>query len=899
MILQAIEMTHVGPFRQRTVRVGPFFRGLNILAAVNESGKSLAMQSAARALFDKHTTRDSEIKAIKPAGTDLAPRIAVEFEVGTDRYRIEKTFLLSPRSSLSRWQGGAWQPVAEADAADQRVQALLNSSLPGRGATSPAHWGFLGFLWARQGEPPQWPSLDDDTGQKIRQRLARVEIDSVIDDLRNRLATIADGIITATGSAKTGGPLKLAENDIDSIDAELINIRRVHAQLTTQHALFDSLSAEMAGLAIEHAQRQLRAAELSQQARESERLSVELANLKTELDAARDRLQTVSSDVEALAKYRTDIAITQEAVAKANAAVASANGTVEDVRLRTDASQRQLPDFESRLAQRRTERQRNQELLKLHQQRAQAEQIARIDRKMIGATTQLTDLQQKRAKLPDVTAAKLRRLEELSSSIREFEVQTHALGLKVEVTPDQDADVIVSEAGKTHRHTIRKKQTKTLQSPRSLNLQLGGWGRVLVRSGAKEVQELTSELSEKRDAFQKSLLDCQVATMDAARDAVATRKDVDAQIKGAESALTAQLGEYESAEELRKALATAANRVAAMEEHLHPTKAEQASSVTELEENDVKLGAEIKKIEESMNSIGKQLDKLRSEERAAISALQKRTQELNDLGTQQRTLEARIKDVVARYPTGLDTAKVQAEKGFVEAEARFNTIKTKLPPDFDNLPERNRRAAAALQQLVEEMQSKRAARDAAKGALETLGGQGLYSRETDLLERREEAIKRRDAARGKGWAARIAHDLIEFRKQAATKAVLAPLEKRLTAAFANISGDTERRVFLDENLQISGIGRSREEAYAFDQLSQGAKEQLLLCLRLAVAQELVSTEPQVLILDDVLVNTDAIRQERVLDVLRGSTEQLQIVILTCHLDRFRGVGQLISLIPAT
>lgn len=132
--------------------------------------------------------------------------------------------------------------------------------------------------------------------------------------------------------------------------------------------------------------------------------------------------------------------------------------------------------------------------------------------------------------------------------------------------------------------------------------------------------------------------------------------------------------------------------------------------------------------------------------------------------------------------------------------------------------------------------------------------------------------------------------MIEHRKQAATKAVLTPLEQRLTVAFAELTGDPTRQVFLDEHLQIAGIGRTREEVYAFENLSQGAKEQLLQCLRIAVAQELASDEPQVLILDDVLVNTDSMRQERILDVLSSLSGQLQIIILTCHPDRYCGVG---------
>ncbi|HRE08194.1 MAG TPA: AAA family ATPase [Opitutaceae bacterium] len=188
MILHAIELTHVGPFRE-TVRVGPFARGFTLLEAPNESGKSTTLRAAARALFDRHTTKSEEIKSLQPAGTDLAPRVAVEFETREGRFRIEKTFLLAPRSLLQRWNDGRWEAMAEADAADRRTQELLESTLPGRGATQPEHWGFLGFLWARQGEPAEWPSLDGaGVGQRIRARLAKVEIDPVIDAIEGRLA---------------------------------------------------------------------------------------------------------------------------------------------------------------------------------------------------------------------------------------------------------------------------------------------------------------------------------------------------------------------------------------------------------------------------------------------------------------------------------------------------------------------------------------------------------------------------------------------------------------------------------------------------------------------------------------------------------------------------------------
>jgi len=256
-----------------------------------------------------------------------------------------------------------------------------------------------------------------------------------------------------------------------------------------------------------------------------------------------------------------------------------------------------------------------------------------------------------------------------------------------------------------------------------------------------------------------------------------------------------------------------------------------------------------------------------------------------------RAAESQIVSLMERYSEGIDAAQTQAAIEAVKAEARRDETRKQLPPEFEALPVRNRRAVAALQQITNELATRRAERDAARGALETLGGQGIYSRETALEEQRVEILLRRDAARTSGWAARIAHDLIEFRKQAATRAVLSPLEDRLTAAFARLTGIAERRVFLDDSLQVAGLGRNREAVHAFENLSQGAREQLLLCLRIAVAQELATDEPQTLILDDVLVNTDSVRQERVLDLLGALSTDLQILILTCHPDRYRGVGQ--------
>ena len=44
-----------------------------------------------------------------------------------------------------------------------------------------------------------------------------------------------------------------------------------------------------------------------------------------------------------------------------------------------------------------------------------------------------------------------------------------------------------------------------------------------------------------------------------------------------------------------------------------------------------------------------------------------------------------------------------------------------------------------------------------------------------------------------------------------------------------------------------------------------------------------------MVMDDVLTATDAGRLTRVLSVLEDSAQRLQILILTCHPERYRGL----------
>jgi uncharacterized protein YhaN len=85
------------------------------------------------------------------------------------------------------------------------------------------------------------------------------------------------------------------------------------------------------------------------------------------------------------------------------------------------------------------------------------------------------------------------------------------------------------------------------------------------------------------------------------------------------------------------------------------------------------------------------------------------------------------------------------------------------------------------------------------------------------------------------------------------------------------------------------VPESIEQAVTLDNLSGGEQEQLYLATRLALAEVLGREERQLVVLDDVLTATDAGRLARVMNVLEEAAQRLQILILTCHPERYRGL----------
>ena len=903
MILHRLVASSVGPFTGPPAVAGPFSPGLNVLFAPNETGKTTLLKATGRALFDRHTCKADEIRVLRPAGTSLAPMMTVEFETVAGRFRIEKTFLQNPRSLLSGWTTAGWQPVADGDAADDRLSTLLQTSRSAKGATRAAHWGMLGYLWMRQGEGADWPDWQDaPAGQVVQGMLVKVEIDPFIEAVRQRMwATFTENFTPATNQPKVSGTLLQAEQELARVEAELAAIAGTRRQIQTDQEAFDRLSEELPRLEAESEEHRRAADALREAAGQAAVLRVEVERCRHLVETARDRLRTLQNDADAVQHHVWE-------AGRIAAALLAAQGEGERLAREVADAGEKLREAEGAqeenaraLFAAQSDLQRVGKLARCRRLTGEIAGDALVLERCLAQGAVVEALGVERAELPTIPSAKLARLEKLQDAIRANRAKVEALGLTVELTPAHPASVTMRADGGASETLpeLAAGETRTVRATQTLVLDLPGWGTLRLRSGAGEARASRETLAAAEETLRQELAALGVQTPEAARALAERVRELDTRLDAARQTLAeATGGKTETAADVPARLAAARRQLEMLTAELAPTPDEQSATAADLDAAEQTAGVRGEQGRAEGKTLERRLKESREGSAQAAQAQERAERAVLTLRLEGENLQRQATALQTRYSGALEAALQTAREDFAVADYTLRQAQGKLPPDAETLPERNRRAATAAEQVNVLLRGRRAALATLQGRLELLGSSGLHEREGALLARQAAHQAQVTQARARSRAARLVHDLIERRKQAATRAVLAPLQERLSARFAEVSGERDRRIFLDESLTVRGLGRKDGELVPFAELSQGAKEQLLLCLRLAIAEELAAKGegPQCLILDDVLVNTDAARQRRVLDLLTHAAEGgLQILICTCHPDRYRGVGEIVEL----
>ncbi len=337
-----------------------------------------------------------------------------------------------------------------------------------------------------------------------------------------------------------------------------------------------------------------------------------------------------------------------------------------------------------------------------------------------------------------------------------------------------------------------------------------------------------------------------------------------------------------------KPLGTAAEVVKLLERHLDQQDEEMRGALEKAElewrEQERKLNGFVKE----RLLIERELDRLAENLRDFHSSLAECEREVEGI---QSTLEQLRQKTGKPDPASLEEAIKQKERIERDIDTAVTRLKTLLGSE-----EQWRERLLALKPFLEEYPHPRSLDelDAEKARLEALAhklrkeeeelqqqydklrqqeldeSQSLYAAGcgdiTSLALRLQEAEEKLKKAIRESLAALWVEKAVEAAKGDLEAALLEPLS-RAAQIFHAITGRYDSIDYAREGKDVSFTVSGQGTTYSEDLLSDGARAQLLLALRLALLERALGSEPGFLVLDDPLLNSSSTRKKRAIEVL--------------------------------
>ncbi len=889
MIVRSIQVSGWRCFLE-PIQAGPFGDGLNVIHAPNGTGKSTLFEVLRRALLDGHRVSGRDVEAIRPWGRDLDPKVAIEFEHGGAGYRIRKAFLAGPSALLERLEDGHYRRLAEGSAADEQTRAILSGNPPGRGLARHENWGIAQVLWAPQGAL-RLEQLSGDLVADFRSILG--------DELSGGAGPIEQEIerrylrhFTLKGKLKSGKDaprLVQLKGELEPATRELQEARAAHSAFEEAARRVEDLRArrqqarreadELAGMLVKARERAEAYAGLTAERKQHEARARECEarhdRLKQRIDLIRSTGQEREAARAEAAALEERLPLQARELEDRKRGVERAKAALEDIR-----KGRENVDRAAELAE---------EGRRLVEIRQRSEEVATLAARVEEAEKRLAGLREARAGLAAPDGGTLRAVRQAVRERDEAQTLIDASLITLELVPAQPGrmEVLAGESP----GTVGLEQGTPVQAKGSpeVVVQVGGFGRIrawgpsgsieehrAARAGAeRKLAQLTSPYGT-ADPHELELRSGRAAEMEA-------------QIQATETELKTLLSGRTAADLAREAAVLRAEGEQVLRRHPQwkesPPEPRKLRAQAESRKKDFIRDVEDSeaawdKAQQALNAVSGRMDVIGVQ-------LDEQRKRAGTLGRKLADYESDGKGPVERGKELQEAAVAwDAARGLLEqVTARLAAFEDEPLGVADSL-ERRLEAAQRTAELAREQENREEAR------LETLAAQGPYSRLASAEERVARLERERADEQLQVDAVRLLQETVQACRSSALAAVMKPVEEIASRTFQRIAGRRLGRIRMAETLVPDTVQPdAAAEAVGLESLSGGEQEQLHLAARLALAEVLSRAERQLVVLDDVLTATDAGRLARVLAVLEEAAERLQLLILTCHPERYRGLRQ--------
>ena len=889
MIVRSIKVENWRCFLE-PIEVGPFEEGLNVLYGPNATGKSTLFEALRRALVDGHRVSGQDMEAIRPWGRSLSPSVVVEFtHDGTD-YRVTKGYLDARKSVLERKEKGRFRRVAEGVAADDQVRAILKSNPPGRGLSRPENWGLAQVLWAPQGDLP-YEEFSGDLLADIRTSLGVQVAGPETGPIEELIQGLYDEFYTSKGKLRSGKQApEVVRLSKDLEDAVIKRKEALEAQREfeeTARRVEDyrgkrvqaKLESEEYLTQLQEAQKQAESYKdlLAEQERRVEQVKASEAQhneLRQRIEAIKKTKKEINETRTTLNGLKQEISARARSVKSLEKAVSDAKTVLEDARRGESIVEaaRELASNAERYAARK----------------GQYEEITQRIGKIDAAEGRLADIQEKRKALIAPDANTLRSIRNAIKDRDDAQVRLDASLITLEIVPANDGSLSVIEGEGNEDVELSAGMPTQVQGAPEVVVDWSGIARLRASGPTGSIEEIRDTLSGEKEKL--AVLTEPFGAVDIAQLEELNQKanDLDSRISEIEAEVGALLSD-QSIEQLEQQRAVLKKAIDAMLQE-HPEWSSNPSDLAQLKQEVENASRDYR---ESVRTAEANWEKAQQELATVKEKISVLESQINENQRQQKKAEVELDeleedgktDSVREKELGVLALEWEAARhgltGAEKALSKFEIDPRDIAGKLGN--QRNAAEERASEALTQEQRE--------EGRLNRLSEEGTY---LQLAQADEEVAFLEEKIREEGVklaAIRLLHESVNQCRAETLEAVAAPVEKAATRTLKRIAGDRLGSLQLDDSFKPIGI-RPEVTSSTVDlhSVSGGEQEQIYLATRLALAEVLFEDEPQLVVLDDVLTFTDSGRLVRAMKILEEAAQKLQILVLTCHPERYRALA---------
>jgi AAA ATPase domain len=841
-------------------------RGVTVVSGPNEVGKSSMIEALDLLLESKDRSSKRDVKQVKPTHADVGSEVTAEISTGKYRFVYRKRFHKKCETELTILAPQREQVTG--DEAHDRVRSMLAETVD------------TGLWQAQRVLQATSTSAVDLSGCDALSRALDVAAGDAADLvglsgteplLIEKIDAEYSRYFTATGRptgewAAATAALAAAEADVAHCAAAVAEVHdrvRRHAQLTEELAEMTGgraelgvrvAAAEAAATAIAALCDELRAAQNEATAATVTSTAASAAHKeRLRLRAEANTRAATVAEAEVAAAEASESAATGRAVLEAaEEGAAAAAVALREAQARSDAARRAVTELSERD--------------ETHRLTARLARIDAAQREQARLATELRDI--------PLTDRGFRDIESGSAAVDLARAQVDLAAPTVAFTAETDVVLVIGD----RRVTLSAGQTQSLTVAEATAIGLPGVGTLAIAPGAPAA-EIQAKLVAAQRLLAEALAGPGVADVDAARRLDETRRDLLSQRDQLTATLSGLLGDDDEAPLRARLDALRLTR---------PPAAPTGDPVTARAELDAADAARVLAAADC---------EMRGKV-AAAAATQCTARSTRATVLREQAAAARAEHTTARDRLTAQQAEISDDDLAVQAQvaaeraarcvANAGALSVRLAdanPDAvaDELAA-SRAADAAFRRQHDELAQ--TLRDVTV-ELALIGTEGRTGKLDAAQVRRAHAGAEHARVQGRAHAARMLREVMTRHRDNTRLRYVEPFRAELERLGRTVFGSTFE-VEVDSDLQI--CNRTLDgRTVPFESLSGGAKEQLGILARLAVAALVDKADTVPVMIDDALGFTDPDRLAKMGAVFDTVGAQGQVIVLTCVSDRYRGV----------